>query len=110
MQVQTISMPVYSPFQDKLNALIDALINKSNQIDETGKQAINNVLHFTVTQRFAMRDYSGDNRPYLQGLLKDVSAAYHEYEQACFSHDMAVDTFDKLKRFVLTLLKTEVNN
>ncbi len=78
-------------------------------LDTSRCDTINNVLHFTVTQRFALRDYSGDNRPYLQGLLKDLSAAYNEYEQACFSHDMAVDTFDKLKRFVVALLKKEIN-
>lgn len=105
-----ITLPIESPFQHKLNATIANLTWQANQQDAPSQQAINNALHYAIEKRMAARQYYGENKAYLFGLLSDISLAHDDYEKNCFNHVKALDTFEQLKLTILTLIRHETHS
>lgn len=103
----TVTLPIKSPFQNKLNATVLELTQQANEYDKHGQQAIQNALHYAIEKRMAARQYYGENKAYLFGLLSDISLAHDDYDKQHADHDKARYTFERLKLTILTLIRYE---
>ena len=88
---------VQSPYHDPILALLKKIVIDAQSLSDSDDQmAVDNALYCAVVKRMSKREYDGDDKAYLAGLISDVSGGKYEFSQVCYDNGYASDAFREL--------------
>ncbi|MCJ8269650.1 MAG: hypothetical protein MJK04_09630, partial [Psychrosphaera sp.] len=101
---------VESPYREAIHTLLKKIyFDAQAHTDKDDRMSIENALYCVVTKRMCKRQYDGDSKAYLLGLIDDVSSGKYEFSQVCYDSEYASAVFMNVN-MGLTLLYSKVAN